>query len=188
VDCYDDSTTITDSDPNELILIHDQGVYFDSSAELLPDCDIDTTTDCCILHANLHHYIHNTVTDNDPHVPTWQEHYGAQQVKDDPRDYEALRPCFAWLNSDIIRKTFEVTTLFAWLPLNTVLRKHFKALNPAMNVPPHDEPMATDTIQLDTPAINGGEKYAQFFVRVIIRCTWDEITRLFSRCTYRSDY
>jgi hypothetical protein len=26
--------------------------------------------------------------------------------------------------------------------------------------------MATDTIQSDTPAINGGEKYAQFFVRV----------------------
>jgi hypothetical protein len=26
--------------------------------------------------------------------------------------------------------------------------------------------MATDTIQSDTPAIDGGQKYAQFFVRV----------------------
>jgi hypothetical protein len=166
VDRYDDSTTITDSDPNELILIHDQDMYFDSSAELLPDFDINTTTDRCVLHANLHRYIHNAVTDNDPHIPTRQEHHGAQQVKDDPRDYEALRPCFPWLNSDIIRKTFEVKTQFAWLPLNMVLRKRFKAPNPATNVPRRDEPMATDTIQLDTPAIDGGEKYAQFFVGV----------------------
>jgi hypothetical protein len=32
----------------------------------------------------LHRYVHNAVTDNDPHVPTWQQHHGAQQVKDDP--------------------------------------------------------------------------------------------------------
>jgi hypothetical protein len=57
-------------------------------------------------------------------------------------------------------------TQFARLPLNTVLRKCFKASNPATNVPRRDEPMATDTIQSDTPAINGGEKYAQFFVGV----------------------
>jgi hypothetical protein len=52
--------------------------------------------------------------------------------------------------------------------------------------------MATDTIQSDTPAIDGGEKYAQFFVEVhlllIVRCTWDEITGLFSGHTYRSDH
>jgi hypothetical protein len=52
------------------------------------------------------------------------------------------------------------------LPLNTVLCKCCKARNPATNVPRRDEPMATDTIQSDTPAINGGEKYAQFFVGV----------------------
>jgi hypothetical protein len=57
-------------------------------------------------------------------------------------------------------------TQFAWLPLNKVLHKRFKAPNPATNVPQCDEPMATDTIQSDTPAIDGGEKYAQFFVGV----------------------
>jgi hypothetical protein len=111
-------------------------------------------------------FIANAVTDNDPHVPTRQEHHGAQQVKDDPQDYEALRPRFPWLNSDIIQKMFEVMTQFARLPLNTVLCKHFKAPNPATNVLWHDEPMATDTIQSDTPTIDGGEKYAQFYVRV----------------------
>jgi hypothetical protein len=36
VDRFDDSTTITDFNPNDLILVHDQDMYFDSSAELLP--------------------------------------------------------------------------------------------------------------------------------------------------------
>jgi hypothetical protein len=57
-------------------------------------------------------------------------------------------------------------TQFARLHLNTVLHKRFKAPNPATNVPRHDEPMATDNIQSDTPAIDGGKKYTQFFVGV----------------------
>jgi hypothetical protein len=84
VDHYGDSTTIMDFNPNDMILVHDQDMYFDSSAKLLPDFDIDTATDRCVLHANLHRYVHNAVMDNDPHVPTRQEHHGAQQVKDDP--------------------------------------------------------------------------------------------------------
>jgi hypothetical protein len=166
MDRYDDRTTITDLNPTGRILVYDQDMYFDSSAEPLPDFVIETSTDHCVFHANLHCYVHNAITDTDPHVTTRQEHHGAQQVKDDPRDYQALCPCFTWLNSDIIRKTFEVMTQFARLPLNTVLRKCLKAPNPAMNVPRQDEPMATDTIQSDTLAINGGEKYAQFFVGV----------------------
>jgi hypothetical protein len=50
------------------------------------------------------------------------------------------------------------------MPLNTVLRKCFKSPNPVVNVQRCDEPIATDTIQSDVPAINGGEKYAQIFV------------------------
>jgi hypothetical protein len=166
MDHHDDRTTITNSNPTGMILVHDQDMYFDSSAELLPDFDIKTATDCCVFCTNLHHYVHNAITNTDPHITTWQEHHGAQQVKDDPRDYEALHPHFAWLNSDIIQKMFKVTTQFAQLPLKTVLHKCFKAPNPATKVPWHNEPMATDTIQQDTPAIDGGEKYAQFFVGV----------------------
>jgi hypothetical protein len=69
-----------------------------------------------------------------------------------------------WLPTDIIKKTFEVTTQYARMPLNTVLRKHFKSPNPAVNIRRRDEPIATDTIQSDVPAIDGGEKYAQIFV------------------------
>lgn len=45
------------------------------------------------------------------------------------------------------------------------LKKWFKSPYPALNVH-HDgnEPVATDMVFSDTPAINGGEKYAQIFV------------------------
>jgi hypothetical protein len=34
----------------------------------------------------------------------------------------------------IIKKTFEVTTQYARMPLNTILHKRFKSPNPAVNV------------------------------------------------------
>jgi hypothetical protein len=75
-----------------------------------------------------------------------------------------LLPRFAWLPTDIIKKTFEVTTQYARMPLNTVLCKCFKSPNPAVNVRRCDELVAMDTILSDVPAIDGGEKYAQIFV------------------------
>ena len=60
--------------------------------------------------------------------------------------------------------TFETTTQYAWLPYNTVLKKHFKSPNPALNVMRWNEPVATDTISSDTPTIDGGEMYAQIFI------------------------
>jgi hypothetical protein len=50
------------------------------------------------------------------------------------------------------------------MPLNTILRKCFKSPNHVVNVQRCDKPVATDTIQSDVPAIDGGEKYAQIFV------------------------
>jgi hypothetical protein len=92
-------------------------------------------------------------------------HHGPRKISETPRDYDALRPRFAWLPTDIIKKTFELTTQYARMPLNTVLCKRFKSPNPAVNVRRRDEPVATDAIQSDVPAIDGGEKYAQLFVR-----------------------
>jgi hypothetical protein len=56
------------------------------------------------------------------------------RILETPRDYDALRPRFTWLPTDIIKRTFKVTTQYAWMPLNTVLRKHFKSPNPVVNV------------------------------------------------------
>jgi hypothetical protein len=80
---HDDRTTIKDFRPTGRILVHEQDVYFASSEEILPDFDIKTTTDHCIFCANLHCYVHNAITDTNPHTTTQQEHHGAQQVKDD---------------------------------------------------------------------------------------------------------
>ena len=50
------------------------------------------------------------------------------------------------------------------MPNSTVLKKHFKSPFPALNVQRRDEPVATDTVFSDTPAIDGGETCAQIYV------------------------
>jgi hypothetical protein len=79
-------------------------------------------------------------------------------------DYGQLCPCLGWLPIDAIKKTFMRTTQLARMPMSTILKKQYKSLNPALNVHPHDEPVATDTIYSDTPAIDCGITSAQLFV------------------------
>jgi hypothetical protein len=79
-------------------------------------------------------------------------------------DYEQFRPLFGWLPTATIKRTFEITTQYARMPMSTVLKKRYKSPNPAVNVHRRDEPVATDTVFSDTPAIDGGETAAQIFV------------------------
>jgi hypothetical protein len=78
-------------------------------------------------------------------------------------DYESYRPKFGWLPKDTIRQTFEQTTQFYRRPLAN-LRKHFKTPYPACNVFRRNEPLATDTVYSDVPAIDDGSQTAQVFV------------------------
>ena len=48
--------------------------------------------------------------------------------------------------------------------MSTVLRKWYKAANPALNVHWRDEPVTTDTVYADVPAIDSGATLAQLFV------------------------
>jgi hypothetical protein len=50
------------------------------------------------------------------------------------------------------------------MPSDTILKKYYKSPFPALNVKPRDEPVATDTIFSNTPAIDGGKTCAQIFV------------------------
>jgi hypothetical protein len=84
------------------------------------------------------------------------------KVKDP--DYDKLRPLFGWMNTKTIKKTFEQTTQYARMPNGTILKKHYKSPFPALNVQRRDETIATDTVDLDTPAIDGDETCAQIFV------------------------
>jgi hypothetical protein len=79
-------------------------------------------------------------------------------------DYGQLRPCLGWLSIDAIKKTFKHTIKLACMPMSTILKKRYKSPNSALNVRPHDEPVATDTIYSDTPVIECGITSAQLFV------------------------
>jgi hypothetical protein len=59
---------------------------------------------------------------------------------------------------------FNVINYFLCDQTYTILKKRYKSPNPALNVCPHDEPVATDTIYSDTLAINCGITSAQLFV------------------------
>ena len=74
-------------------------------------------------------------------------------VNQDTPDYEKFRPYFGWVNVDTVHgsNTFPI-------------KRHLKSRNPAINVPQRHEPVATDTVFSDTPAVYSGVKQTQVFV------------------------
>jgi hypothetical protein len=116
--------------------------------------DPDSIIDLVVYHANRACYVcdHETVEAAPKFVMTSEPDYGQ------------LRPRLSWLPVDAIKKTFEHTTQLARMPMSTILKKRYKSPNPALNVRPRDEPVATDTIYSDTPAIDCGVTSAQLFV------------------------
>ena len=81
-----------------------------------------------------------------------------------PVDYEKLRPFFGWVNSDIVKQTIDQTTQWGVALDSFPMKRLLKSRNPALNVPRRHEPVATDTIFSDTPAVDSGVKQAQVFV------------------------
>jgi hypothetical protein len=82
----------------------------------------------------------------------------ARTFKVQTPDYDKLRTLFGWMMpTKTVKKTFETTTQYARMPNGTILKKHYKSPFPALNVKRRDEPVATDTVFSDTPAIDGGE-------------------------------
>ena len=80
-------------------------------------------------------------------------------------DYSLFRKNFGWAPIKIIEKTFENTTQYGrYVRQDDVLLKHFKSRFPALNVRRRHEEVATDTVFLDTPAVDDGAKCAQLFV------------------------
>jgi hypothetical protein len=131
--------------PTGQILVHEDNVFFDTQGNEAfvdahsnehddNDVDIEAATNRCVFRANAHCYVCSANTDLTRILIQVTMDY-ARCVSEAPHDYDALRPRFAWLPTDIIKKTFEVTTHYARMPLNTVLRKHFKSPNPVVSVP-----------------------------------------------------
>ena len=86
-------------------------------------------------------------------------------VSHETPDYEKFRPYFGWVNADTVQKTMEQSTQWGVsLPNTFPMKKHLKSRNPALNIPRRHEPVATDTVISDTPAVDSGVKQAQVFV------------------------
>ena len=75
-----------------------------------------------------------------------------------------MRPFFGCVNSDIVKQTIDQTTQWGVALDSFPMKRHFKSRNPALNVPRRHEPVATDTIFSDTPAVDSAVKQAQVFV------------------------
>jgi len=85
-------------------------------------------------------------------------------IKQVKANFELLRPLFGWAPADTIKKTFDVTTQFARGRVSDTLKQHWRSRFPACNVKRRNEPVATDTIFSDTPAVDSGVTAAQIFV------------------------
>ena len=105
------------------------------------------------------HYAHTSVEDT--HNTYLNFNHVVQRA---PPDYASLQRFFAYLPVDIIKRTFANTTQYAKTTLSTILKKHYKSPFPAFNVRRRDEPVATDYIYSDTPAVDDGSTGAQIFV------------------------
>ena len=79
-------------------------------------------------------------------------------------NFSNLRPLFAWLGTDIVKKMFERTTQYGRLPMGTCLRQMFRSANPALNVQRRDEDVASDVVFSDIPAVDGGQTAGVVFV------------------------
>ena len=78
--------------------------------------------------------------------------------------FDLLRPLFAYAPADVIKRTWDVSTRYARYIERYSFKKHFKSRFPAANVPRRHEPVASDTVYSDTPAIDDGSTSAQIFV------------------------
>lgn len=80
------------------------------------------------------------------------------------QDLEAIRPCLGYAPLKVIKFTLENTTQYARNSVRLPFRNHYKSRFPALNVRRRNEPVATDTLWADTPAIGCGSTCAQVFV------------------------
>ena len=90
----------------------------------------------------------------------------ALELKKNAVDYEKLRGYFLHVPVEKVRQTFNNTTQYATNMMSGInIQKTIQSPYPAHNVRRRHEPVATDTIFAQVPAIaTGGQKMAQIFV------------------------
>src|SRR5687768_11416230 len=162
-------TADTDWDPSILDCEQEDNEEWFNAMEELPTLTPDPMFDEYGDYRNIHTIAEVVMTD--PVVenavltdlPSLLQLY-SQEIKPRQVNVERYQPKLTWLPLDIIQRTFESTTQFYRTPMSTHLKKRYKSPFPACNVIRRDEPVATDTVYADTPAIGNGATTAQFFV------------------------
>jgi hypothetical protein len=71
---------------------------------------------------------------------------------------------FGWFRADTIQRTFDVTTRYARGRVSDTLKQHWRSRFPACNVKRCNEPVATDIVFSDTPAVDCGVTAAPLFI------------------------
>jgi hypothetical protein len=79
-------------------------------------------------------------------------------------NYELLCLLFGCSPANTIKRTFAVTTQYERGRVSNTLKQHWRLRFPACNVKHRNEPVATDTVFSDTPAVDCGVTAAQIFV------------------------
>jgi hypothetical protein len=79
--------------------------------------------------------------------------HSTEVSKVDP-NFDLLRPLFGWAPADTIKRTFAVTTQYARGRVSDTIKQHWRSRFPACNVKRRQEPVATDTVFSDTPAVD----------------------------------
>ena len=82
------------------------------------------------------------------------------------RDCNALRPYFLNVPAHVVQHTLDATTQYARnIEAGPEMYKTHRSPFPALNVRRRNEPVATDTVEMNVAAVDsGGIKYAQIFV------------------------
>ena len=111
-------------------------------------------------YAVFHHHLASTTTVNEHQIQC-----NNKSIAKKHPNYEALRPFFINASAKVIKRTFEATTQFARKVTNGLqLRRTFRSPFPALNVARRNEPVATDSVFADVPAIDDGSTIAQIYV------------------------
>jgi hypothetical protein len=100
------------------------------------------------------------------HPETVSDIYGvhSSEISKATPNFDLLRPLFGWAPADTIKRTFDVTTQYACGRVSDTIKQHWRSRFPACNVKRRNEPVATDTVFSDTPAVDCGVAAAQLFV------------------------
>ena len=85
----------------------------------------------------------------------------ARRVKPREHDWETLQRFFGWASVDLVERTFQAMMQMGRLSNAVHLKKHYRSPNPALSVHHHQEPVATDYVYANVPAVDDGSMGAQ---------------------------